>query len=251
MKTVELNETTVAELVANDYRTAEIFKKHGIDFCCGGKKTIGKVCEEKNVDIEELESEIFALHNLPKDEEHNYNQWSLSFLIDYIVNVHHPYINKNIHNITEYAQKVARVHGDHNPETKDIAKLWDDLVMELTMHMKKEELVLFPYMKNIERYSKGDLKEFPSSHFVTVRNPIRMMENEHDLAGNLMKHIEALSNDFTVPEHACNTYRVLYAKLKEFQNDLHQHIHLENNILFPKAAEMENTFAIRKNSYSL
>jgi len=248
MNTLELSETSVAELVANDYRTAEIFKKHGIDFCCGGKKSIAKVCSEKNISADELESEILALQNKPKDAEHNFNEWSLAFLAEYIVNVHHRYVNNNLNQITEYAQKVARVHGEHNPETKDIAQLWDDVVAELTMHMKKEELILFPYIKNIERYSNGELKEFPFSHFGTVKNPIRMMENEHDLAGNLMKNIELLSNNFTPPAHACNTYRVLYAKLKEFQNDLHQHIHLENNILFPKAILAEENFQSSRTS---
>jgi regulator of cell morphogenesis and NO signaling len=251
MKTAELHDTTVAELVASDYRTAEIFKRHGIDFCCGGKKSIEKVCAEKNLDASKLQEEILALQNAPKDNEYNFNEWELSFLIDYIVNVHHVYVNRNMNQISEYAQKVARVHGDHNTETKDIVKLWDDVVAELTMHMKKEELVLFPYIKNIERYSKGGLKEFPLSHFGTVRNPIRMMEQEHDLAGSLMKHIATLSSNFTPPAHACNTYRVLYAKLKEFQDDLHQHIHLENNILFPKVADMEDTFAAVKNSCAL
>ena len=242
METETLNNATVAELVANDYRTAEIFKKHGIDFCCGGKKSIVKVCSEKNLNAEMLENEILALQNQPKDTEHNFNEWTLTFLADYIINVHHRYVNNNLSLITEFAEKVARVHGDHSPETKDIAKLWKDVVEELTTHMKKEELLLFPYIKNMERYSMGELKEFPSSHFGTVKNPIRMMEHEHDSAGSLMKNIQTLSNQFTPPDYACNTYRALYAKLKEFQNDLFQHIHLENNILFPKAILLEEKF---------
>jgi regulator of cell morphogenesis and NO signaling len=248
METTTSSNVTVAELVANDYRTAEIFKKHGIDFCCGGKKTIEKVCEEKNIDSTKLFDEIFALQNQPKDEQHNFNNWGLAFLADYIVNVHHTYINNSVNLITEFAQKVARVHGDHNPETRDIAKLWDDVVAELTVHMKKEELLLFPYIKNLERYVKGDLENLPQTHFGTVKNPIRMMEHEHDLAGTLMKTIAELSNNFTPPAHACNTYRVLYAKLNEFQNDLHQHIHLENNILFPKAILLEESTTDANNS---
>ncbi len=241
METETLNNATVAELVANDYRTAEIFKKHGIDFCCGGKKSIAKVCIEKNLNAEILENEILALQNQPKDATHNFNDWSLVFLADYILNVHHSYVNNNLSLITEFAEKVARVHGNHSPETKDIAKLWKEVVEELTIHMKKEELVLFPYIKNMERYSIAELKKFHSSHFGTVKNPIRMMEQEHDSAGSLMKSIQALSNNFTPPDYACNTYRVLYAKLKEFQNDLFQHIHLENNILFPKAILLEES----------
>ncbi len=251
MTTDVIKNTTVAEIVATDYRTAEIFKRHGIDFCCGGKKSIEKICSEKNLDAASLEKEILALQETPKDNEHNFNEWALAFLADYIVNVHHTYVNNNMNLITEFAQKVARVHGDHNTETREIAKLWDDVVAELTMHMKKEELVLFPYIKNLEKYSKGELSDFPSSHFGTVKNPIRMMENEHDLAGSLMKNIEILTNNFTHPGYACNTYRVLYAKLQEFQNDLHQHIHLENNILFPKAILLEESIKVTNNSCAL
>ncbi len=251
METETLNNTTVAELVANDYRTAEIFKKHGIDFCCGGKKSIAKVCREKNISAEELEKEILTLQNQPKDAARNFNEWTLVFLVEYILNVHHTYVNKNLNLITEFAEKVARVHGEHSPETKEIAKLWKDVAMELTMHMKKEELQLFPYIKNLERFSKEELEEFPSSHFGTVKNPIRMMEQEHDLAGNIMKQIQLLSNNFIPPDYACNTYRVLYAKLQEFQNDLFQHIHLENNILFPKAILLEDAFTPSNNSCSL
>lgn len=215
------------------------------------KKSIAKVCNEKNISPVILENEILALQNQPKDPEHNFNEWTLSFLADYILNVHHTYVNNNLNLITEFAERVARVHDEHSPETKDIAKLWEDVVLELTMHMKKEELLLFPYVKNIERYSKGELKDFPTSNFGTVKNPIRMMEHEHDLAGHLMKHIQELSNNFTPPDYACNTYRVLYAKLREFQNDLFQHIHLENNILFPKAILLEDTFTPSINSCSL
>ncbi len=251
MEIETLNSKTVAELVANDYRTAEIFKKHGIDFCCGGKKSIAKVCSEKNIIAEEIEKEILALQHQPKDSDHNFNEWSLIFLTDYILNVHHTYVSNNLGLISEFAEKVARVHGDHSPETKDIAKLWGEIVSELTMHMKKEELLLFPYIKNVERYSKGSLKEFPSTHFGTIKSPIRMMEQEHDLVGSLMKQIQVLSNDFIVPDYACNTYRVLYAKLEEFQNDLFQHIHLENNILFPKAILLEENLTPADNSNSI
>lgn len=239
-----LNDLTVAELVAGDYRTAEIFKKHGIDFCCGGKKSIAKVCGEKNISAEDLESEITALQNQPKDSNHNFNNWSLTFLADYVLSVHHTYINNNLNLITEFAEKVARVHGDHSPETKEIGKLWKDVVTDLTTHMRKEELFLFPYIKNLERYSKEEINEIPSSHFTSVKNPIRMMEHEHDVVGDLMKEIQRLSNDFSPPDYACNTYRVLYAKLKEFQSDLFQHIHLENNILFPKAILLEDKISI-------
>jgi regulator of cell morphogenesis and NO signaling len=239
MKTLDVSETTVAELVAENYRTAEVFKKYGIDFCCGGKKKIEQVCADRHIDVEQLENDLKAVQNLSVDTEPHFTEWPLVLLADYIIAVHHKYVNNNLGLITEFAEKVARVHGEHNPENIEILKLWKQVVSELTMHMKKEELVLFPYIKNIERYSTREIKEFPPSHFGTVNNPIRMMEQEHELAGSLMKRIEELSHQFTPPSHACNTYKVLYAKLREFQEDLFKHIHLENNILFPRAAAME------------
>jgi regulator of cell morphogenesis and NO signaling len=251
MESQILENTTIAELVANDYRTAEIFKKHKIDFCCGGKKSMAKACAEKNIDPQQLEEEILSLQNKTNQPAHNFNEWGLGFLADYIQQVHHTYVNNNLNLISEFADKVARVHGEHAPETKEIAGLWREVVAELTMHMKKEELLLFPYIKNLERFSKGEISHLPSSHFRTIKNPISMMEQEHDLAGSLMKSIAVLSNDFTPPAHACNTYIVLYAKLKEFQDDLFQHIHLENNILFPKAILLEDAFSSSGNSCSL
>ena len=140
--------------------------------------------------------------------------------------------------ITEFANKVARVHGDHSPETIKIAELWQTLSEELNFHLRKEEQILFPYVTQmlvVEEENK--LLGVPG--FQTVQNPIRAMEFEHDSAGDLIKEIQHLSNNFTPPEWACNTYKVLYFKLQEFQNDLFNHIHLENNILFPKAIELE------------
>lgn len=241
METNIFTTATVAELVIDDYRTAEIFKKHGIDFCCGGKKTIQKACAEKNISMEVLVNEITSMQTQPPTELQNVKDWSLAFLADYVVNVHHKYVNNNIGLISELAQKVARVHGDKHPETVEIARLFDQVVGDLTVHMKKEELLLFPYIKNIEKFSKGEIKQMPTSHFGTVKNPIRMMEHEHDLAGTLMKQIDLLSNHFTPPANACNTFRVVYAKLNEFQEDLHRHVHLENNILFPQAILIEDS----------
>jgi regulator of cell morphogenesis and NO signaling len=239
METMPIANATVAEIVAEDYRTAEIFKKHGIDFCCGGKKTIAKVCSEKGIDSELLERDLQTVQEKPVDRQQDFKNWSLGFLADYIVNVHHTYVNNNLSLISEFADKVARVHGHHNTETVEINELWQQVVAELTPHMKKEELVLFPYIKNIERFMNGETDKVPQPHFGTVKNPVKMMEHEHDVAGELMHRIAALSGNYSPPEYACNTYRVLYAKLKEFEDDLHSHIHLENNILFPKAIELE------------
>ncbi len=239
METMPITNATVAEIVADDYRTAEVFKKHGIDFCCGGKKTIAKVCSEKGIDSELLKRDLQTVQAKPADRQQDFKNWSLAFLADYIVNVHHSYVNNNLVLISEFADKVARVHGHHNTETVEINELWKQVVAELTTHMKKEELVLFPYITSMEKFSNGETDNMPQPHFGTVKNPVRMMEHEHDVAGELMHRIAALSGNYSPPEYACNTYRVLYAKLKEFEDDLHSHIHLENNILFPKAIALE------------
>ena len=232
-------DSTVAEIVTNDFRTVEVFKKYGIDFCCGGKKSIARVCSEKNLDVKTVEEELLSIKNRPVASENNFSDWKLTFLADYIVNVHHRYVNNNLALIGGFAEKVAKVHGSHNTETLEIDSLWKEVEAELTVHMKKEELVLFPFIKNLEQHAEGLLQDTPKSHFATVKNPVRMMEHEHDNVGNLMHRIQLISNNFTPPEYACNTYKVLYAKLQEFSDDLHLHIHLENNILFPKAVKLE------------
>jgi regulator of cell morphogenesis and NO signaling len=238
MDTTTIGNRTVGELVAEDYRVALIFKNHGIDFCCGGKRTVERACRDKDISVDEIESEIFKVQNQHKGEEHKFNEWSPSFLVDYIVNIHHAYVNNNLALISEFANKVARVHGDLHPENIRIADLWQEIADELTTHMKKEELVLFPYIKKMENEAK-----LPKSVLGTVVNPVSMMEAEHESVGDLMKEIQILSNNYTPPATACNTYRVLYAKLKEFQDDLFQHIHLENNILFPKIVKLEAQLA--------
>lgn len=243
MKTEPITNSTVAEIVANDYRTAEVFKKFGIDFCCGGKKTMAAVCAEKGIDARLLENELHSLPTTTASPQHNFKNWSLTFLADYIVNIHHTYVNNNLPLITEFADKVAKVHGHHNPETIEINELWKQVVADLTTHMKKEELVLFPYIRNLEKFIKGEIENLSTPHFGTIKNPVRMMEHEHEAAGQLLHRVQQLSAGYNLPEHACNTYRVLYAKLKEFENDLHTHIHLENNILFPKAVLMEESLS--------
>lgn len=239
MEAEVLNNATVAELVANDYRAAEIFKRHGIDFCCGGKKSIASVCKEKNIGNSQLLAEIIALQKEPFSPACNFKDWQAGFLVDYIINVHHAYVNQNLALITEFANKVASVHGGHNPETKEIAAVWEQLAIELSTHLDKEETILFLWIKLLEALTNGEFAQEGTICDGSIKNPVYKMEQEHDVAADLMKKIQELSNNFMAPDYACNTYRVLYAKLKEFQNDLFQHIHLENNILFEKAVILE------------
>lgn len=243
--TSDIMTKTVAEIVADNFRTAEVFKKYNVDFCCGGKKAVAVVCNEKGIDFAKLSAALEECNVESKSSNLDYNEWTLTFLTNYIVQVHHAYVNRNMPLITEFAEKVASVHGAHNPETVKIYELWKQVCEELTSHMRKEELMLFPFIQQLE-FSQADAREDNSESnswmappFGSVKNPVRMMEHEHDVTGNLMKEIAALSGNYVAPEYACNTYKVLYAKLQEFENDLHVHIHLENNILFPKAIALE------------
>lgn len=228
---------TVAEVVTNNIKTADIFKKHGIDFCCGGGVSIKKVCEKNNVVFSDLEKELSNVNN-KVSIANNYDSWKLDFLVDHIENIHHKYVEENTSIVLQYAAKVAKVHGHHYVEVVRINDLFIEVANELTTHMKKEELILFPFIKQlIKAEEKGEKVNLP--HFGTVNNPIAMMEDEHENAGDIFKEIKKLSNNFTPPEGACNTFKALYSKLEEFEQDLHQHIHLENNILFPKAVLLE------------
>ena len=242
METQEVNKdkttATIGEIVAKDYRTAEVFKKFDLDFCCGGKKSLETACSEKGINAAELKEALAALDKEQKDPPQDFNAMELDGLIDHIINTHHKYVTEALPLLDEFSAKVARVHGDANPEVIEIANHYREVANELRMHMHKEEGILFPYIVQLAKANRNNDPIAPSP-FGTVRNPINMMESEHDSAGGSMAAIKELSTDYTPPEHACNTYRVLYAKLKEFEGDLHQHIHLENNILFPKAIKLE------------
>ncbi|TWI83090.1 regulator of cell morphogenesis and NO signaling [Lacibacter cauensis] len=231
-------ERTVAELVTEDYRTADVFKKYGIDFCCGGKVTVSDICRKKNISYNELAEQLYNIGNAVPDNNTNFNEWQLDKLAQYIVEKHHSYVANNIAVVRQYAHKVAQVHGGHRPEVVAIARLFDEVAEELTHHLQKEELILFPYVAQLAAAARNKVT-IAAPHFGTVDNPIRMMEAEHEDAGNHFHEIGVLSDNYNPPAEACNTYRVLYAKLKEFEDDLHTHIHLENNILFPKAKQLE------------
>lgn len=228
---------TVADLVTENIKTAHVFKKYGIDFCCGGGVSIRKACEKANVNYDDLTRDLLNTES-STERATNYNSWELDFLTDHIINVHHTYVEENIPMLLQYAAKVAKVHGQYYTELLEIHQLVTEVAGELSSHMKKEELILFPFIKRLVNAQKNN-EELPQAHFGTVDNPIKMMEAEHEDAGELLRRISQLSNNYTPPEGACNTYRAFYAKLDEFEQDLHQHVHLENNILFPKALKLE------------
>lgn len=229
---------TLGEIVAKDLRKAQVFKKFGIDFCCGGKKTVKEACAEKGLDTTKVEQELQQADKLPATRPLAYGDWSLDFLADYIVNTHHQYVLKTLPDLRHYAEKVRNVHGSHHAELFRIHELVEEINAELLGHMVKEEKVLFPYIKELVNATNG-VKPLHAAHFGTVQNPINMMEMEHELVGKNLEEIRQLSHNYLLPEDACASYNLLYRMLDEFEEDLHLHIHLENNILFPKALEME------------
>lgn len=236
-----LEQITIGEYVAKDFRTAALFSKYGIDFCCNGNRSIEEACQKKAVTADILLQEIETVLSSKSDSGIDYNAWPIDLLADYIEKKHHRYVSEKTPILLQFLDKLSRVHGAKHPELLLINELFKGCAGELAQHMKKEELILFPFIKKMVHATLSDeLIELP--HFETIQNPIAMMMHEHDAEGVRFRKIAELSNNYTPPADGCNTYKVTFAMLEEFEQDLHKHIHLENNILFPKAAKLEKDF---------
>ena len=236
-----LEQITIGEYVAKDFRTAALFSKYGIDFCCNGNRSIEEAYQKKAVTADVLLQEIETVLSSKSDSGIDYNAWPIDLLADYIEKKHHRYVSEKTPILLQFLDKLSRVHGAKHPELLLINELFKGCAGELAQHMKKEELILFPFIKKMVHATLSDeLIELP--HFETIQNPIAMMMHEHDAEGVRFRKIAELSNNYTPPADGCNTYKVTFAMLEEFEQDLHKHIHLENNILFPKAAKLEKDF---------
>ncbi|HZW62210.1 MAG TPA: iron-sulfur cluster repair di-iron protein [Flavobacteriaceae bacterium] len=231
----------IGQFVAEDYRTAAIFSKYNIDFCCKGHRTLEEVCEKKEIDADILLDELNAVLNASVNTAIDYKSWPLDLLAEYIEKKHHRYVEQHIPVLRKFLDKLCKVHGERHPELYEINELFTASAGELSAHMKKEELILFPFIKKMVKATL-DGKPVEAPHFGKINNPIAMMMQEHDNEGERFRQIAALTDNYTPPADACNTYRVTFAMLDEFEKDLHLHIHLENNILFPKAAKLETQF---------
>lgn len=234
-----LEQLTVGEYVANDFRTAALFSKYGIDFCCKGNRTLEEVCAKKDINPEDLQKEIQTVLETKNDQAIDFKSWSSSLLVDYIVEKHHTYVEEKTPILIQFLDKLCKVHGERHPELFEISSLFKLSAGNLAQHMKKEELLLFPFIQKMVKAQKENLS-LEQPHFGKVENPIAMMKEEHTTEGEHFATIATLSDGFTPPEDACSTYRVTYQMLKEFEQDLHKHIHLENNILFPKAIALQS-----------
>ena len=224
-------EPTIGEIVANDFRATSLFKEAGIDFCCGGNKSLTDACKEKGADESLLIQQLETLAYTPVSGAMNFKDWELGFLSDYIVNTHHKFVLKNLPELVFYTQKIANVHGDNHPELIEVASLFTKINEELLQHLKNEEEVLFPTIKEAEKNASAEVK-------ATIVSEIKRMQGEHEFAGGAMDTIHVLTQNYLIPEDACNTYRVSLKLLEQFEDDLHIHVHLENNILYPKALKL-------------
>lgn len=234
-------ETSVGQLVREHPRWARVLEEFGVDYCCAGKRPFSEACEIAGV------PEEMVLRKLDSCEESrgggakpDWNAISLSALADHIVERHHRYLREELPRLNAMLERVAEAHGHKHPELLTLRRVFRSLHLELRTHMEKEEQVLFPIVRRLEEAKEANASA-PAFHCGSVNNPIRMMEHEHDDAGEALRRIRELTNQFTPPSDACETYRILLLELAELEADLHEHIHKENNILFPEASKLEES----------
>lgn len=230
---------TIGQMVAKDIAKAAVFKKWGIDFCCGGKKTLEQACSEKGLDARLLKEELLNTKGSVKTEN-RFTRWELDFLADYIYHQHHLFYYGEEPVVTELMQKVAVRHAEHFPELQKLRSLYAALTAELKAHFMREENLLFPFIKALVQVKDTGRSELLSTH-PSLTAPVQMMEIDHETAGDILAEMRKVTDNYTPPQAACNSLRFLYHKLEALEEDLHQHIHLENNILFPKALAIEKS----------
>lgn len=234
MNTHHTPETSVGDLVASMPQASHILEELGIDYCCGGKRSLAEACAEKDLEARTLLSVLNACeHASPSTVEPNPAEMSLSQLIEHIVSTHHAYLKKSLPRIEIFANKVADAHGERDARLRKLRREFARFSANLVAHMQKEEGILFPVIVELE--GAGDC---PGHTFCRIAQPINGMEMEHDDAGLTLSRFRTLTDDYTAPEWACETYRALLRTLEELEDDMHRHVHKENNILFPAALRL-------------
>ncbi len=226
--------TQVGHLVAEKPERSRVFERHGLDYCCGGKRSLEDACRDKSLDPSTVLAELEALDAEPEADEISPADMSMTELVDHIVETHHRYLRGELPRLEGLIDKVTAVHARAYPWLEEVRQTFADLVAELEPHMAKEEQVLFPMIRELDRAIDA-----PSFHCGSVSNPIRMMEHEHDAAGFGLDRLRELTSEFTPPEGACNSFRAMLDGLASLETDLHLHIHKENNVLFVRAVEAE------------
>lgn len=225
----------IGELVAENPARARVLEQYGIDFCCGGRKSLENACRDRGVEPAALLKSLSVVDaSGTPGAERNWSRAGLGELADHIVQTHHQYLKTELPRLFGLVEKVTRVHGGDHPELFRVATIFEAFRSDMESHMMKEEKVLFPMCRQLETAVRR-----PTFHCGSLGNPIGVMEAEHEVAGRQLQEMHTLTDGFTPPEGACNTYRVMLAGLEQLEKDTHQHVHLENNILFPRAAEMD------------
>lgn len=234
----DFSKIKVKDVVTENFQAAELFEKLGIDFCCNGNRSLQEALAEKKISNSEFLEELKKVNLSISSDNQRFSEWDLNSLTQYIVNNHHTYVKNAIPELTAHLQKVYNAHGEKYPYIADVQKIFNQVAEEMTNHMMKEERILFPLIKYLTETQKFNEKP-KTGGFGTIRNPIRQMEAEHVSAGGATEKIRTLTNNYSLPEDACATFQVTYRELDEFEKDMHKHIHLENNILFPRAIALE------------
>lgn len=236
---MQLNlQTPVGEIARFNYKTVEVFEKLRIDFCCGGDISLEEACKRQKVNAPEVLESIKKMIGSTQTDNDRIHSLPLDQLIDHIIKVHHSYVVESIPILQKYLHKITDVHGTNHPELAEVEDSFNQAATNLLQHMQKEEGILFPAIKEMLSAKEGGT-DYEGSHCGTVQSPISVMKQEHEAEGDRFELLSALTNNYTLPEDACNTFSYAYQKLQEFEQDLHRHIHLENNILFPEAIKLE------------
>ncbi|MEO6252309.1 MAG: iron-sulfur cluster repair di-iron protein [Ferruginibacter sp.] len=237
MKTIA--EQTLATIVTNNHFAVPVFEKYNLDFCCKGKRTLADACNEKGLSLESIAEELERTTNQEHSNKMPFTEMTAEQLISYILIHHHFYVKQAMPAMLLHLEKVVAKHGANYPYMNGVLHLFKDVNKEMTGHMQKEEAILFPRIKEVEKlFTAKQNMNLPEGY---ISGPIQVMEREHDHAGDSLYMIRELTNKYTAPEDACTTFKVVLAELKSFEEDLHQHVHLENNLLFPLAEKMMST----------
>ena len=237
------NQSIIGEIVAENYKTASVFKKHKIDFCCNGNRTIADASKKRQLNEEELINELQEAVAHKGNAEIDFKAFPLDLLADYIEKTHHRYVDSKIAEITPYVQRIANVHGNNHPELLEVERLFLESAGDLSAHLRKEELMLFFFFLQLVKAQMSGGKK-PVTKMGDAKDYITLMEDDHTVEGDRFRTISDLTDNYNPPADACNTYRVTLSLLQEFEENLHRHIHLENNILFPKAIELTESIEV-------
>lgn len=233
-------DASVADIVRNDYRAADVFRKYNIEYCCGGKYSLHVACQMNGVNEQQVVHDLEeAMREVNTSNTLNFNEWHIDFLTDYIVNVHHQYLRKALPQLQDYVSRFSDGHRNKYSYLEELQRLVTQLNRIFLPHLQQEEEIIFPYIRQIGHayYSR---ESYASLLVRTLRKPVEdIMAHEHEVTGKMMHRMRELTDNYTAPENACLSHKVTFLKLKEVDNDLVQHLHLENNILFPKAIAME------------